>query len=53
MRIFAGVAPWEWINKEHRKIECEKLIKGKIAYGDLVETGLFEDEKFQKSDEGV
>lgn len=43
MRIFAGTAPWSWVTREHREIKCGKLLKGEIAYGDLVETGLPED----------
>ena len=39
MRIFAGVAPWSWVNKEHREIKCGKLVSGEIGYGDLIETG--------------
>ena len=42
MRIFAGVAPWSWVNKEHREIKCGKLVSGEIGYGDLIETGLEE-----------
>ena len=42
MRIFAGTAPWSWITKEHSEIKCGKLLKGEIAYGNLIETGLEE-----------
>ena len=42
MRIFAGVAPWSWVNKEHREIKCGKLVSGEIGYGDLIETELEE-----------
>ena len=38
MRIFAGIAPWSWVKKEHREIKCGKLLSGEIVYGDLVET---------------
>lgn len=40
MRIFAGVAPWSWVTKEHSEIKCGKLLKGEVAYGQLVEKGL-------------
>jgi len=52
MRIFAGVAPWSWVNKEHREIKCGKLVSGEIGYGDLIETGLEETaEIFEKNAE--
>ena len=40
MRIFAGTAPWSWVGDEHKEIKCGKLLKGTIAYGTLIETGL-------------
>ena len=52
MRIFAGVAPWSWVNKEYREIKCGKLVSGEIGYGDLIETGLEETaEIFEKNAE--
>ena len=49
MRIFAGTSPWNWVTKEHREIKCGKLLSGKVAYGDLIETGLPEDDEVSKA----
>ena len=49
MRIFAGTTPWSWVGKEHREIKCGKLLKGEIAYGDLIETGLEDNIEVEKA----
>ena len=40
LRIFAGTAPWSWVNDEHKKITCGKLEGETVAYGMVIETGL-------------
>ena len=43
--IFAGVSRWKKAEGDDKKITCGKLVKGTIAYGDLVETGIATTEK--------
>ena len=43
--IFAGVSRWKKAEGDDKKITCGKFVKGTIAYGDLVETGLPTEEK--------
>ena len=37
-KLFAGTSPWR--NNATKTITCGKLLKGTIAYGDLIETGM-------------
>jgi hypothetical protein len=50
LRIFAGLCLWRLPEEEEKKIICGKLVKGVVAFGDLVETGL-PDEKQGEPDE--
>ena len=43
--IFVGVSRWKKAEGDDKKITCGKLVKGTIAYGDLVETGIATTEK--------
>lgn len=38
LRIFAGVCIWKNPTTEEKQIRCEELVKGEIAYGELVIT---------------
>lgn len=49
-KLFAGTSPWT--NSAVKTITCGKLVKGTIAYGDLIETGL-PDEKEEKVEEVI
>ena len=40
LRIFAGLCLWREPTEDEMKIECGKLVKGKVCYGNLIETGL-------------
>jgi len=42
-KLFAGTAPWT--NSATKTVTCGKLLKGTIAYGDLIETGMPEEVK--------
>lgn len=42
-KLFAGTSPWT--NSANKTVTCGKLLKGTVAYGDLIETGMPEEEK--------
>ena len=50
-KLFAGIAPWT--NSATKTVVCGKLEKGTIAYGDLEETGLFQEETDEMTMEEV
>ena len=46
-KLFAGTSPWT--NNANKTVTCGKLVKGTIAYGDLIETGLPDEETVEDS----
>ena len=44
LRIFAGLYLWRKPTKEELEIKCGKLESGEVCYGDLIETGIEEDD---------
>ncbi len=44
LRIFAGLCLWRKPTKNELEITCGKLESGEVCYGDLIETGIEEDD---------
>ena len=44
LRIFAGLYLWRKPTKNELEITCGKLESGEVCYGDLIETGIEEDD---------
>ena len=50
-KLFAGTAPWT--NSATKIVTCGKLLKGTIAYGELIETGMPDEVKTDDATESA